>query len=316
MEDILFFNFKRSEVDLNPFLGKYHIFILCKEGYMEVRSHQICSPATGESLIVLPRTMPVTEIKYLGDVAAEALLVSDYMMDLYRPKVPWEAKGYKYLSYMSHVLTLKNEIFEEQKTLENDLDQIRERLGDSPGYLDEEITGSLLRLFLCDVWRVFSRMVETHADKGLPSRYFTRFLVDIQQDCRTQRDVTWYAEKLGITPKYLTEVSKNATGRPAGYWIDYYTARVLRKELAAQDVSFSEIAKEMSFSSLPVFSRYVKRVLDCSPTEFRDSVENSDFTHLQRALIWSDDDGYLSEIPKGKLEVEEEVEDEEEGKEE
>jgi len=306
MEDILFYNFKRDKVDLEPFLGQYNIFILCKEGFVWPHRGPMSQPTGGGSLVVLLRPDSITQIEFLGDADADILLVSDYLLELYRPKVPWEVKGYKYLSNMSYVFRLKNDLFDEQKTLTNDLNQIRERLGIFPGYLDEEIIGSLLRVFLCDVWRVFYRKVYTHADRGLPSGKFARFLVDIQQECRTQRDVTWYAEKLGITPKYLTEISKNATGRPVGHWIDYYTARVLRKELGAQDVSFSKLAKEMNFSSLPVFTRYVKRVLGCSPTEFRDSIENSDFTHLQRAMTRSDDDEYLSEIPKGKLELEEE----------
>lgn len=303
MENLLFFNTKRDEVDIIPFCGQYNIFIFCREGYMMVRSNQIYSPVTGGGLAILPRTMPVTDIQYLSDVDADYLLVSDYLMDLYRPKVPWEAKGYKYVSYMSHVFSLKDDLFDEQKTIENDLNQIKERIGD-PNYLNEEITGSLLRVFLCDIWRVFFRKVYTHADRGLPSKYLAKFLVDIQQECRTQRDVTWYSEKLGITPKYLTEISKNATGRPASDWIDYYAARVLRRELSAQEVSLTDLAKEMNFTSLPVFTRYVKRVLGCSPSEFRDSIQDTELSHLQRSMIWSDDDEYLKELPKSKDETE------------
>ena len=289
MKDILFYNFKRDQVDLKPFLGQYNIFILCKEGYIWPYQGAVSEPAMAGCLVLLLRTMPITRIEYSKDADADILLVSDYLLDLYRPKVAWETKGYKYLSYMSNVFWLKNDLFDEQKIIEDDFNLIQERIGDPNNYLDEEI---------------YFRMAYTDADKGLPSKHFAKFMIGgVQQDCKTQRDVTWYAEKLGITPKYLTEVSKNATGRPVSDWIDYYTARVLRKAMYAENVSLSELAKEMNFSSLPVFTRYVKRVLGCSPTELRDSVENSDFTRLQGTLIRSEDDEYLSEIPKCKLDL-------------
>jgi AraC-like DNA-binding protein len=304
MENILFFNTKRDKVDLEPFLGQYNIFILCKEGHLWPHEGSLVQPAIAGCFVIISRIMPFTEIEYWENTDADILLVSDYLMDLYRPKVAWEAKGYKYVSYMSHVFSLKDDLFDEQKTLENDLNQIKERLGNSPSYLDEEIIGSLLRVFLCDIWRVFFRKVYTHADRGLPSAKFARFLIDVQQECRTQRDVTWYADKLGITPKYLTEISNNATGRTARNWIDYYAARVLRRELSAQDVSLTDLSNELNFSSLPVFSRYVKRVLGCSPSEFRDSLENTDLSRLQKSMIWSDDDEYLEELPPSKDETE------------
>lgn len=303
MKDILFYNFKRDQVDLKPFLGQYNIFVLCKEGYTKVHQGPLVGYGSKGDLFILPRLMQVSDIELREGADADILLVSDYLLDLYRPKVPWETKGYKYVSYMSNVFQLKSDLFDEQKIIEDDFNLIQERIGDPNNYLDEEVSGSLLRLLLCDIWRVYFRMAYTDADKGLPSKHFAKFMIGgVQQDCKTQRDVTWYAEKLGITPKYLTEVSKNATGRPVSDWIDYYTARALRKEMYGENVSLSELAKEMNFSSLPVFTRYVKRVLGCSPTELRDSVQNGDFTRLQRAVVWTDEDEYVSELPKCKLE--------------
>ena len=122
---------------------------------MTVKAHQIYSPTLGRSLFVFPRTMPVTEIWFHSEADADILLVSDFLMNEYRPIVPWEPKCYKYLSYMSHDLILKDALFDEKRIPEKDLDQIKDHLGDPYNYLDEEITGSLLRVFLCDFWRVF-----------------------------------------------------------------------------------------------------------------------------------------------------------------
>jgi hypothetical protein len=100
--------------------------------------------------------MGVTDIETWEGADADILLVSDYLLDLYRPKVAWEVKGYKYLAYMTNIFKLKNDLFDEQKTIEDDFNLIKERIGAPNNYLDEEIAGSLLRVLLCDIWRVFS----------------------------------------------------------------------------------------------------------------------------------------------------------------
>ncbi len=101
------------------------------------------------------------------------------------------------------------------------------------------------------------------------SRIFLQFLALVQQHCRCQRDVAFYAQRLCITPKYLSQVSKSVSGLPASEWISFYSAYELVTLLNDQSKTLTEVADLMHFETLSHFSRYTKKLLGKSPTEYR-----------------------------------------------
>lgn len=50
------------------------------------------------------------------------------------------------------------------------------------------------------------------------------FLSLTQQHARTECEVAFYADKLCITPKYLSQVARTITNLPASQWIQFYAA--------------------------------------------------------------------------------------------
>nr|WP_303247166.1 helix-turn-helix domain-containing protein [Parabacteroides distasonis] len=88
-------------------------------------------------------------------------------------------------------------------------------------------------------------------------------------DYRNHREVSYYASRLCITPKYLTEVCKKASGFTANYWIDRFTISRITHLLSDKNLTLKEISDNMNFSSLSFFNRYVQRLLKVSPSEYR-----------------------------------------------
>lgn len=91
-----------------------------------------------------------------------------------------------------------------------------------------------------------------------------------QGDFRTNREIGYYADKLCITPKYLSEVAKKVSGMSANYWINRYTALDISRRLRDRSLSFTDISDMYGFSSLSHFNRYVKKNLGATPTDFRE----------------------------------------------
>lgn len=87
--------------------------------------------------------------------------------------------------------------------------------------------------------------------------------------CMQQREVEFYSNKLCITPKYLSEVCKKTSGKTSSEWIQNYTTQNLIMLLRNRDLSFTEIADTMNFSSQSFFSRYVSKTLGVTPSQFR-----------------------------------------------
>ena len=87
---------------------------------------------------------------------------------------------------------------------------------------------------------------------------------------RTHREVSYYADKLCVTPKYLSEVLKKVSGFGANYWINRYTALDISRLLRDKTLTFVQISDIFNFSSPAYFSRYVQRTLGLNPTQYRD----------------------------------------------
>jgi AraC family transcriptional activator of pobA len=91
----------------------------------------------------------------------------------------------------------------------------------------------------------------------------------VQAHCATERSVQFYADALCITPKYLTELMKEATGRTASEWVA--EAVVLEAKALLQDPALTvhQVAAGLQFADQFAFSRFFKRGTGLSPTAYR-----------------------------------------------
>lgn len=86
---------------------------------------------------------------------------------------------------------------------------------------------------------------------------------------RQERSVRFYAAKLYVTPKYLTETVKEVTGHTAGELIDERVMREAKLLLNDTALSVTDIAGELHFSDQFFFRKFFKRHQGLTPTEYR-----------------------------------------------
>ena len=88
-------------------------------------------------------------------------------------------------------------------------------------------------------------------------------------DYRKNREVAYYADKLCVTPKYLSEVCKKVSSYSANSWINRYASIELVHLLKDKSLSLTDIAYMFDFSSQSHFSRFVQNYLGQKPSAFR-----------------------------------------------
>jgi len=111
-----------------------------------------------------------------------------------------------------------------------------------------------------------------HLSTGLVSRkeaLITKFTQKLRANYQTIKSVKMYAEALFVTPKYLTETSKEITGKSAGQIINDFLLTEIKQLLNQPHLSLSEIAYILNFNDLNSFSKFFKRHAAMSLTQYR-----------------------------------------------
>ena len=84
-----------------------------------------------------------------------------------------------------------------------------------------------------------------------------------------EREVQWYARQLEITPKYLSEICKELSGKSASEWIAEITVAEMKHYLLNTTLPIREIAREMNFPNSSFFCQYTKKHLGETPNHIR-----------------------------------------------
>ena len=83
--------------------------------------------------------------------------------------------------------------------------------------------------------------------------------------------MAFYADKLCLSPKYLSKLIKEVSGKPAPEWIDSYVMLEAKHLLKYSNLPIKEIVYRLNFSNQTVFYKYFKAHTGMTPTDYRNS---------------------------------------------
>lgn len=87
-----------------------------------------------------------------------------------------------------------------------------------------------------------------------------------------ERNLKFYAEKLFVSPKHLTEILKQVSGKTAGEWIDEAVILEAKVLLRNPALSIAQIADMLQFADQSTFGRFFKNLAGQSPLSYRQSL--------------------------------------------
>lgn len=111
--------------------------------------------------------------------------------------------------------------------------------------------------------------------KSRQEELFTRFIENVRTFYKSQRSVSFYAERLCVSTKYLSRTVSEYSGHPASYFIDGYVTTEIKAMLSSTAMTIQEIAYELNFPSQSVFGKYFRRMTGVSPRKYRIDSFNS-----------------------------------------
>ena len=98
---------------------------------------------------------------------------------------------------------------------------------------------------------------------------FNRFMMLLEKVYKISRDVNYYAEKMNISSKYLTNIVNQVTGHTPKTIIDQYVILQLKLHLKRSTQSIKEMAWEFHFADVSFFCRYFKKHTGLTPQQIR-----------------------------------------------
>ena len=106
-------------------------------------------------------------------------------------------------------------------------------------------------------------------DNSRHRRMFEALIKLVKDNHNSERMVGFYADKLCVTPKYLSKIVREVSGRSAPEWIDGFVIMSAKSMLKYSDMTVKEISIELNFPNQSFFSKFFKSQTGLTPNEYR-----------------------------------------------
>ena len=263
-QDILF-----TEDILEACSGTYndyllHIFIT--QGCMSFTLDDKFYQAQTGSGIILIEGKPLHDVRIEEGTKAVVLLKSRRYHLSHPLRTPHNIRGLTYY-YDNPIMQMSAQ---DMELCLRDLDDIKCRLLQTDHIYHQETLERSMENFVYDIFYIYSVCNSQQSSKGGREALLAQQFIDLlQQHVRQVRTVEFYADKLFVTPKYLSRICLQSTGHNASYWITHFTLSQIMEELTGTDRTLTDISNDFNFPYLSHFTRYVKQHSGKTPSEYR-----------------------------------------------
>jgi len=128
---------------------------------------------------------------------------------------------------------------------------------------------ALITALFCKMCDIYGRLIVRSERLNRKDDLFRKFLKLLNENFLEHKNVSWYAEQLYITPKYMSMVIKDVSGQTANDWIQSYVVHEAKRMLKNSSMNIQQIAMALKFPSQSFFGKFFKNVTGISPSQYR-----------------------------------------------
>ena len=133
-----------------------------------------------------------------------------------------------------------------------------------------QVTLHLLSALLWYVDNLWSHHEQTYRENQTrQQRLFTDFIQLVSEFAPAHHTIDYYASRLCITPRYMSTIIRQVSGKSAKQWIDDALVTRIKIELKHSDKTIAHIADDMNFPNPSFMIKFFKRMTGMTPTSFR-----------------------------------------------
>lgn len=136
-------------------------------------------------------------------------------------------------------------------------------------YKHEAITGYIQVLFAHSYqWFEANKEENKEEQNSRSNQIYLQFLSLVTQYHNTERSVTFYADKMCLTPKYLSQIILKVSGK---YALDIIKGQVIfeaKALLKTNKYTIQEVSDKLNFPNPSFFGKYFKAEVGCTPKQY------------------------------------------------
>ena len=247
---------------------KMCVCFTCLAGELQVEvDHKLLTAIAGQTLMVLPGSF----LRYVGQSSnAKVVFMAiapefvDYSKDV--------RLGIEFGEVVRNrgVFTVPPFEIEEFLSLYK---MLKRKLYDPDFVFKEEVARSVLSILESNVFSEFLRYKQSDERKEhqltRKDELFKLYVDEVKKHFVEQRTVAFYARQLCVTPKYLSTVIHEVTGRHAIDFITMFVINECKALLHIDGISIKEVCNRMNFPNQSFFAKYFKQHTGMTPKEYK-----------------------------------------------
>lgn len=266
--DLMMFNdFSEVPIPKRAFKMDCMFVVICKSGWARFALNTIEREIRQNDIILVNTNETVGSVKISDDFNAMTIFVSHSFMD----DIIMNYEDISSLLLFSREHPIIHLSDEDAVVFKEYFQMLKSRIDNGESHFRKEVVRSLMLSWIYYLSNIIYNLQQTIIDsnKRRADIIFASFLKLVEENFKTERRVTWYSDKLCISPKYLSTVIKDASHRTPNDWIDYYVILEARVLLKNTNKSIKEVADELNFPNQSFFGKFFKERVGCSPLSFR-----------------------------------------------
>lgn len=138
----------------------------------------------------------------------------------------------------------------------------------------EIIQNYLCIIFYTILTETVQNIYGTHSNK-YANEILRKFILLLDNHCRQERRLSFYADRLCITPKYLTVLVKQASGRNARQWMVDFVIAESKRLLQKETLTVLEVSDRMNFPNQSFFTKFFRQYTGQTPTEYKQFINSA-----------------------------------------
>lgn len=254
---------------------KFSIIVLCTSGSCDIEINMTNVHLEKGTRMVLSHVLFQRGFKASPDFKSRALLVTNqFALDML-VGIPTEA-----LSLIGETPLLNVTNDDEWQILNRLMDVVSIYSGQSSTVGTREIIGSCYRMIInvmIEFERDLARTRGSRPSYTMADIYFKKFIDMLEDNIKTEHEVAFYAQQLNITPKYLSEITKQKTNHKAKEVISHLLVTKLKREMLISGKSMKVIAYDYCFADQSSLGKFFRKMTGLSPSEFKKLRSSNDF---------------------------------------